>query len=465
MKVDDLPIDFSNVAEVLRRHAGHGPRYTSYPPATAWSDAVGPADLRAALQQACTHAPAPMSVYVHVPFCPSQCYFCACNVLITPRTDLANAYLDRVEREVDMLAPHLPQTATTQVHWGGGSPSYLTPEQMRRLHGILARRFSIVKDAEQAIEADPRITSQAHLEALRDLGFNRLSMGVQDFDSIVQTTIHREQSAELTENFMKSARELGFLSLNVDLIYGLPQQTLESFGKTLARIIEMAPDRIAVYGYAHVPWMKPFQRRFTPESLPDAPQRFALFQLALERLTAAGYDYIGMDHFARPEDELALARKDGTLQRNFMGYTTQGGTNLVGIGLSSISFVDGLYAQNERKLNPYYGLLDRGELPTVRGWQMTADDRVRNDVIQALMCEGVVDKARIGARHGVDFDTYFADGLARLKPLMQDGLLEIDAERLYLTGLGRILVRPVAMCFDAWLPAENATGQRFSATV
>ncbi len=461
--MQDLPLD------ILRRHAGRGPRYTSYPPATAWHDQIGPADLHAALAHASDQAKLgngkPLSVYAHVPFCPSQCYFCACNVLITPRTDLADAYLDRVDKELDLLAPHLPEVPTTQMHWGGGSPSYLTPAQMRRLLTAIGRKFHFSADAEIALEADPRILTFEHLQELREIGFNRLSMGGQDFDPAVQEAVHRDQSFELTAGFVQQARKVGFSGVNLDFIYGLPKQTLESFARTLQQVLEIRPDRIALYGYAHVPWLKPMQRRFDAESLPDPAMRFKLFQMALQTLSGAGYEFIGMDHFALPDDELAKARRNGTLQRNFMGYTTAAGTDLVGVGLTSISYIGDLFAQNERKLNPYYGAVDSGVLPATRGLRLTAEDQLRSDVIQSLMCNGIVDKAAVERKHGIDFDAHFAKSLQLLQPLAADGLIDLGPDRLTVSDLGRILVRPLAMCFDAWLPAEMSGMQRFSATV
>lgn len=451
--------------DLIQRYAANGPRYTSYPPATSWHNVIDAVDLRMALAHAAEHLQTPLSLYVHLPFCPSQCWFCACNVLITPRTDLADAYLDHLERELALLGPSLPQAKVAQMHWGGGSPSYLTPPQMRRLSQMLRQWTQFQQDAEIAIEVDPRITTLEHLQTLRELGFNRLSMGVQDFDKGVQKAIHRVQSAEMTQNFAQQCRDVGFKSLNMDLIYGLPGQTPPTMAHTLEKVIEIRPDRIALYGYAHVPWLKPFQRKIDAELIPNAHQRFVLFRTALERLLVAGYQYIGLDHFALPEDELAKARKNGTLQRNFMGYTTVANTNLLGLGLSAISFVQGLYAQNEHKLNPYYAAIDAGQLPVTRGYLLTPEDRLRADVIQALMCVGRVDKRALERRHGVDFDAHFADELRRLRPLQADGLLELLPDAIQATATGTILIRSVAMIFDGHLPRQGAEMQRFSAVV
>lgn len=459
-------LDDPQSLETLKRYAGRGPRYTSYPPATAWREEVGEAEFIAGLQDLKARAvPPPMSVYVHLPFCPSQCWFCACNVLITPRTDLQDAYLDGVEKELEMLRPHLPSGKVVQLHWGGGSPSFLTPVQMQRLMGLLRSAFSFADDAEIALEVDPRITSDDHLATLRGLGFNRLSMGVQDVDDEVQHAIHREQSLETTASFVQRCRDIGFTSLNVDLIYGLPAQTEESFDRTLRSVLDIGPDRVALYSYAHVPWLKPSQRRIDEARIPGAELRFALFRQALRRFGDADYQDIGLDHFARHQDELAQARRNGTLQRNFMGYTTRAGAELVGIGLSSIGQVAGRFIQNEKKLKSYYETIASGHLPVDRGYVMNADDLARQDIIQQLMCQGRIDKRAIERRHGLSFDAYFAESLGKLQPHAADGLVELGSDFVTPTALGRVLVRVLAMAFDAHLPKPGEAGPRFSATV
>ncbi len=459
-EMPDLPVD------VLKRYAGRGPRYTSYPPATAWSTAVGPDEYRAALEHARDFAPnRPQSVYVHIPFCPSHCWFCACNVLITDRTDLADVYLDHVEMELNLLRPSLSKAPVAQLHWGGGSPSYLTPAQMKRLHDLLKTAFTFAPDAEQSIEVDPRITTEDHLAMLAELGFNRLSMGVQDFDPHVQLAIHRLQTATQTAAFVKRCRAHGFQSLNVDLVYGLPKQDRENFARTLNSVCEMSPERLAVYGYAHVPWVKPSQKKIDEATLPGPDLRFDLFRDALEVFLSEGYSYVGMDHFAKPDDELAIAAGNGTLHRNFMGYTTRAGTDLVALGMTAISYVDGTFAQNQHKLNPYYREVQSGKLPVTRGWRLTRDDEIRSSLIQDLMCRGGVTKRDMEKKFGIDFDTYFADALVSLQPLAKDGLCTLTAERIEATFVGRILIRTLAMAFDAHLPKANDGLARFSATV
>lgn len=448
--------------EVLQRLMNRGPRYTSYPPATAWHEGVGEADLLTALER---QAPdAPLSVYVHLPFCPSHCWFCACNVLITQRTDLQDSYLDHVEAEWRNLLPHLPQQRQVrQIHWGGGSPSQLSPAQMRRLMGFLRDHIDLTPDAELAIEVDPRITTTEHLTTLRELGFTRLSMGVQDVDPGVQTLINRVQPHALTAQFMADCRAHGFASVNVDLIYGLPGQTEKTLQRTLEAVQELDPDRLAVYGYAHVPWLKPQQLRMDADRIPQGEQRFVLFQQMLGGLLGMGYDYIGLDHFAKPTDELALARHSGTLQRNFMGYSTFAGTELVGLGLTAIGLVGDTYVQNARKLKTYQSQAASSHLPIERGYVRTADDKLRDAVIQQLLCTGAVDLGATCARYGQDAQDYFAHELLALQPHVADGLVDLQGTQLNLTPLGQILARPVAMVFDAHLEQARAQGARFSA--
>ncbi len=452
---------------VLKRYAGRGPRYTSYPPATAWRDDANQHLLLDALAELRSRPPGvATSVYVHLPFCPSQCWFCACNVLITPRTDLQDPYLDAVEKELSLLQPHLPTGhPVVQLHWGGGSPSFLTPLQMRRLMGLLRRTFNFDPAAEVALEVDPRVTSDEHLATLRELGFNRLSMGVQDVDDEVQEAIHRHQSLELTSNFVDRCRAHGFTSLNVDLIYGLPAQTEKSFEHTLQSVMDIGPDRVALYSYAHVPWLKPSQRRIDESRIPGPELRFSLFRMALDRFGEAGYLDIGLDHFARPDDELAKARLDGTLHRNFMGYTTRAGAELIGVGLSSIGQVAGRFLQNEKKLKSYYQMIEEGVLPVTRGYHMNADDLIRQELIQNLMCQGSIDKRALETKFGIDFDSYFAESLRTLAPYAADGLVELSPDAVTPSALGRVLVRVLAMAFDAHLPKPGEGGPRFSATV
>jgi oxygen-independent coproporphyrinogen-3 oxidase len=447
MNRSDVPL------ELLRRYNVQGPRYTSYPTAPMWKHDVTPADYAGILEEsAAAPSPAPLSLYVHLPFCEKLCYFCGCTVVITgsrhaPETD----YLELLEREIDWVAARAgSERQVVQLHWGGGTPTYFPPALLDRLARRIFERFAFASDAEIGVEVDPRVTTAEHLEALARLGFNRLSMGVQDFDPRVQAAINRIQPHEQTRRLVESARSLGFASLNIDLIYGLPHQTPESFEATIERVLEIGPDRLAVYSYANVPWMKKHQTVLEP-NLPDEQTKFEIFRTALTRFTEAGFEYIGMDHFARPGDELAVARRERTLHRNFQGYTTKAGTDLIGFGMSAIGSVGPHYVQNRREL-PAYGQAVAGSgAATFRGVRLSADDLLRRAVIGNLLCHGVVVKAEIESRFGVAFDSYFADALQRLRPCAEDGLVELSPPAVRATALGRVFLRNLAMPFDAYL--------------
>ena len=418
--------------ELLRKYTGVGPRYTSYPPADRWSAAIGADDTLEALAQTRKSAQ-PFAVYVHLPFCPSQCWFCACNVIAGAPTAMVDRYIESLGQEIALLAPHLADAEVVQLHFGGGSPTALTPTQLRTLDGLLRQTLRIAPDAEIAIEADPRLTTQEHLATLRQLGFNRLSLGVQDLDPAVQQAIHRTQSAELTERFMQNCRYAGFEELSVDLVYGLPRQTPFGFGQTLDHLLRMRPSRVAVYGYAHVPWMRPAQRRIDETELPDAHRRLLLFSMAVERFLAAGYEHIGLDHFALPQDSLAQAARAGTLQRNFMGYATRAGTNLIGLGVTSIGRIGDLHVQNERRLKPWQAAVGVGKLATVRGWRMTAEDLAREAAIQSLLCTGTLVRADLRERFGPAADGVLEHANAEVSDLAVDGLINDDGSQLALT--------------------------------
>jgi oxygen-independent coproporphyrinogen-3 oxidase len=367
-----LALDLDHVEEILPRYAIDGPRYTSYPTAPVWSESYGPEDFRAELERTDVGPNEPLSVYVHVPFCRSLCHFCACNKVITTKQDLPLRYLDAVAREVEAVraAVAVPRLAT-QHHWGGGTPTHLDPEQVRRLHHIVTEAFPSAEGAEVSIEVDPRVTSAEHVAALRECGFNRISMGVQDFDPRVQEAIHRIQPAEQTAGLVEWSRAAGFESVNFDLIYGLPYQTEETFGRSLDRVLELAPDRLALYSYAHVTWLAKQQRGFERKHLPSPEVKLRIMLLAIRRLLAAGYVFIGLDHFAKPGDELAQALLGRTLRRNFMGHTTQAGVDLLGFGPSAISELRGSYAQSQRQLGAWHEVLEQGvlaTLPTPRSW-------------------------------------------------------------------------------------------------
>ena len=401
----------------------------------------------------------PVSLYMHLPFCESLCLFCACNVIITKDHGAAPPYLQTLKHEIEHVGRFVSrERPVVQFHWGGGTPTYLTPEQMEDLFGFAKLTFSFAPDAEIGIEVDPRVTSTRHLETLARLGFNRLSLGIQDFDPEVQQAIHRIQPFEATRDLIVAARALGFRSTNVDLIYGLPYQTAERFASTVDRVLTLAPERVALFSYAHVPWLRKQQGAFATH-LPEGMEKFRIFCTGLEKFLGAGYQYIGMDHFARPDDELAVAQRDRTLHRNFQGYTTKAGADLYGMGVSAISGIGGAYAQNYRELEPYSEAVDRRGIATMRGYRLTADDLLRRAVINRLLCHAVIQKDAIGAEYGVAFDDYFAPELTRLVPFVDDGLIEFAAGEIRVTPLGRIFIRNVAMIFDPYLEKQRLAEQ------
>jgi len=441
--------------ELLHRYNVQGPRYTSYPTAPMWQTELTAARYAEILRASAAPAePAPLSLYVHLPFCEKLCYFCGCTVVITGSRHVSETdYLEPLEREIDWVAEHAGRNrSAVQLHWGGGTPTYFPPALLERLARRIFDRFDFAPDAEIGVEVDPRVTTPEQLETLARLGFNRLSMGVQDFDSRVQAAINRIQPEEETRRLVERARALGFQSLNIDLIYGLPHQTPDSFAATIDRVLAIGPDRLAVYSYANVPWMKRHQSVLEPH-LPSEGTKFEIFRVALERFTAAGFEYIGMDHFARPEDELARARRDRTLHRNFQGYTTKAGTDLIGFGMSAIGSIGEHYVQNRRELQPYRQAVSESGSAIFRGIRLTPEDRLRRAVIGALLCHGVVVKREIEGRFGVDFDAHFAPALASLEPCAADGLVELSPDAVRATPLGRVFLRNLAMPFDAYLEA------------
>jgi oxygen-independent coproporphyrinogen-3 oxidase len=451
-------MDFSGVSlDLLHRYNVPGPRYTSYPTAPVWKEGFGPKDYETVLEESAAAAnPAPLSLYLHLPFCEKLCYFCGCTVVITgAEHSVEDAYLATLEREIDCVADRLGSgRSVVQLHLGGGTPTYFTPKNLSRLGRKLRERFVFDPDIEMGVEVDPRVTTREHLMALARLGFNRLSMGVQDFDPRVQTAINRVQPYAETRQLVEKARSLGFPSVNMDLIFGLPFQTPESFSSTIDQVLAIAPDRLAVYSYANVPWMKKHQNLLAPH-LPDEKTKFQIFRTALERLSAAGYEYIGMDHFARPSDELARARENRTLHRNFQGYTTKAGTDLIGFGMSAIGSVGMAYVQNRRELPLWSEAVRQSGTATFRGFRLSEDDRLRRTVIGNLLCHGVVVKSEIEQRFGIAFDDTFAEALALLTPCAADGLVELSRDKIQATDLGRVFLRNLAMPFDAYLQTPS----------
>lgn len=462
-------------AALIAKYGRPGPRYTSYPAVPYWPAEYPVASWREALadlgREALADPSHGVSLYVHVPFCEKRCLFCACNVVVTRKHDRGPSYIDTVRREIDDVADAIGDVRLRvgQMHWGGGTPTWLTSDELRALQGAVMSRFDLLPDREQSIEVDPRVTTFEQLDALRELGVNRISMGVQDTDPAVQRAIARHQSVAQTAAIVTHARELGIDGITVDIIYGLPEQTLDSFRRTIDTVIELGVDRVAVYNFAYLPERVKHQRAIDPAALPDADTRVELMCTASERFAAAGYEMIGMDHFARLDDELARARRDGTMQRNFMGYTTRAGQDLLAFGASAISRVGRDFAQNAKTATEYAELVDAGRSPVVAGMRLSDDDVLRESVIAAVMCYGEVDLGRIAREHGVDL---LASGRARLaiEALQGDGLVRWRGETLVVTDLGRYFVRNVAMTFDAYLdgPAPtvaSAPTVRFSATV
>lgn len=448
-------------AALLRRHDRPGPRYTSYPSATQFTCGFGPADFgsHAQLSNSLTFK-RPLSLYIHVPFCFSPCFYCGCNRLITRNAARGVRYAQRLLREIELMASLFdPEREVVQLHFGGGTPNFLSADTLARLIDGLSRcfRLSAAADRDFSIELDPRSVPPDYAAALTQLGFNRVSLGVQDFDLEVQRAVNRVQSVEQTLDLIDDCRDSGFRSVNVDLIYGLPRQTLEGFQQTLRMVISARPDRIAVYGYAHLPKLFKAQRHIDSGALPAPGVRLDLLQLAIEELAAGGYCYIGMDHFALPDDELVRAQEAGQLQRNFMGYTTHARCDLIGMGLSAISHIGDSFSQNFRDLKAWEGALDSGRTPLWRGRALSTDDCVRGAVIGQLMCQGRIDISLIEQHHHIDFNTYFHDALEQLRPHLADGLVRFELGGIVVTPVGRLLLRSIAMCFDAYLSAPRAS--------
>jgi oxygen-independent coproporphyrinogen-3 oxidase len=463
----ETPSAHLSLAEPLLRQLDvPGPRYTSYPTADRFVEAFGAADYRGALRQraqgAIVGGLSPLSIYVHVPFCESLCYYCACNKIVTRHKSQGRIYLDALKRELSLLTDELgPSQPVTQLHLGGGSPTFLSDEELGELMAMLHAAFRLLPDSEASIEIDPRTVSPERLARLRAMGFNRVSFGVQDFDPDVQAAVHRVQSLESVRDLVAEARALRFASINVDLIYGLPLQTPESFRRTIAQVAALRPTRLALFAYAHLPHRFKPQRRIDSAQLPSAEQRVTMLQGALSGLIDQGYVFIGMDHFALPDDALAVAKRQGRLHRNFQGYTTQPDGDVIGLGVSAIGRVGASYSQNAKSLDEYCDALAQGEFPVVRGIALTRDDLLRRSVIMALMCQGRVDFESIALAHLVDVRQALASEIRRLQPLQDLGLVEVSDTEIQVTPTGWFFVRAAAMAFDVHLHADR-TRERFS---
>ncbi|MGD8514117.1 MAG: oxygen-independent coproporphyrinogen III oxidase [Granulosicoccaceae bacterium] len=452
--------------QLLKKYDISGPRYTSYPTAPQFDAAFTEQDYRACIEASNTANPqGPLSLYVHLPFCDTICYYCACNKVVTKDRGRARPYLDHLHREIAMQAALFPASREVQqLHWGGGTPTFISHEQMRSLMVQLREHFPFADDAtgEYSIEIDPREADADTITVLRDIGFNRLSMGVQDLDEKVQQAVNRIQSEQQTFSVMDAAREQGFRSISLDLMYGLPFQSVDSFLRTLDRVLAAQPDRLSLFNYAHLPHMFKPQRRINEADLPDAQTKLDILQASSKRLTEAGYVYIGMDHFARPDDELAIAQREGKLYRNFQGYSTHAECDLVAFGATGIGQVGNCYCQNQREMAAYSEALDAGHLAVMRGMRMNEDDRIRRAVIQQLICHFTLAFADIEQRFGIEFTRYFADELPRLQPMQDDGLLDVDARGIEILPAGRLLIRNICMVFDAYLDRSQ---QKYSKVI
>jgi oxygen-independent coproporphyrinogen-3 oxidase len=449
---------------LLTKYSQPGPRYTSYPPAPHFAEDFGIGQWQQEIIES-QDPDRPLSLYVHIPFCDTLCYYCGCNMVATQKYDKALDYLAYLKREIDTVAALTdPARPMVQLHWGGGTPTFLKAEDIRNLASHIRSRFNFAADAEVSVEVDPRGLQREQVQALKESGFNRASLGVQDIEEKVQKAVNRIQPLSLIEEVYGWFRAEGFSSINLDLMTGLPYQTVDSYRNTLAEIVRLNPERLAVFGYAHVPWMKKHQKLILQTDLPNFETRMAMQELILETLEGAGYVHIGMDHFAKPEDELVKAQRNKTLWRNFQGYTTHRHADIYAFGASSISQTESVYAQNEKRPDGYQKLIDEHGLATVKGYRLTTDDKIRRDVITELMCDLSLVKASIEARWNIRFDDYFADSLKLLEPLQADSLVEADKSEIRVTALGRLFLRNIAMSFDAYLNAPKKEAPRYSMT-
>ncbi len=453
--------------DLIKKYDKAGPRYTSYPTAVVFNDSFGEEDYR---KQAITSNEAnknkPISLYFHIPFCDTLCFFCACNKIATKKRDKADTYLDYLEKEMAIVSKLYDKSRLVeQMHFGGGTPTFLTDEQFERMMSLIAKYFPLIHSEQRdySIEIDPRSVTQQSMKKLAGYGFNRFSLGVQDVNPVVQKAVNRIQPTQMTRDIIQACRDVNARSISVDLIYGLPFQTLKSFALTVDAVIEMSPDRLSVFNYAHLPHLFAPQKRIKAEDLPKAEDKLAILQMTSEKLTGAGYVYIGMDHFAKPDDELAIAQAKGTLQRNFQGYTTHAELDLVALGVSSISSVNNSFSQNVKSTEQYYAILDRGKLPIYRGYLLNDDDVLRKAVIQHLACHFALDFEKIEQEFSIDVTDYFAQELDELKQMQRDKLITMDKKSIKVTPAGRLLIRNICMVFDVYLRKQK--GQKFSKVI
>jgi oxygen-independent coproporphyrinogen III oxidase len=461
-----MPHIDDHLLALLKQFDRPGPRYTSYPTAPVFSADYTAQLFQDDLLQNNENNSHPLSLYVHIPFCDSLCYFCGCNTIITNNRDKISEYLHFLKKEIDRTASFISKKrAVVQMAWGGGTPSYLSPEEIRDLSNFIRERFTFSPDIEFSVEIDPRELTHNHIKAFVDSGANRLSIGVQDFHTDVLEAVHRIQPESLTRQAIQWSRELGIKSINLDLIYGLPLQTIESFSTTLQKIVELSPERIAVFNFAYVPWIKPHQKILHQDQLPTAESKLLLLQLSINTLLQAGYVYIGMDHFAKPTDELAREQKNKKLHRNFQGYSVKAGADLIAFGLSAISHFGTVYAQNEKDIPAYYEAVKKEHFPVALGYRMTYDDELRKFVIQRLMCDLELDKRDVERRFEIVFNEYFSEACAKLEEFRTLNFLTMDDESIVISETGRFVLRNIAMCFDAYLPTMTKEKSIFSRTL
>ena len=464
----ETPLDRATIRRLIVEYDRPGPRYTSYPTAVEFSEDVDRSVYERRLSEADVLGEAPLALYTHLPFCEEQCLFCGCHVIITRHYERTTPYLELLAREFELTAQRLPKRRRfAQLHLGGGTPTYYDARALGASIETLLKHFHPLPGAEMAMEVDPRVTSKEHIDVMADLGFNRVSMGVQDFTREVQERIHRVQSVEETYTIVDHARARGYRGINVDLIYGLPLQTPQTFEKTVERVIDMGVDRVACYSFAYVPWLRGHQKMIGEDELPSRDLKVELFAIVRERLLAAGYESIGMDHFAKPDDDLAVAKRESRLRRNFQGYAVIPGDDVLGFGISAIGDVRGAMIQNEKKLSSYTKAVEAGELPVARGIVRSRDDEIRCDVIHSLMCNFVVDIRKLEMDWSIDFKDYFSRDLELLVPHAEEGLVEISDERIRATPVGELFVRNLAMCFDRYMREKHAGEHKpvFSRTV
>ncbi len=462
-KNSKIPVDI----ELLKKYDKAGPRYTSYPTAPYFHDGIGEKQyLEHIRQDNKTVADRDISLYFHIPFCDTLCYFCGCSMMVTRNQNKIEQYIEYIGKEIGLLKKHLDDDRKIrQLHWGGGTPTHLSPDQIKKLGEVIHQHFEFSEHAEIGVEIDPRELTKNHMIALSDAGFNRCSMGIQDFDPKVQESVNRIQPESITRDAVAWARELNFSSINLDLMYGLPFQNAKTYSKTIDKVLAMNPDRLAVFNYAHLPGMIKHQQLIKDKWLPGRDEKLELLKLSIEKLNNAGYVYIGMDHFAKPDDELTLAMEKGTLYRNFQGYSTHAGINLFALGITGIGMLSDIYIQNYKKLDDYYTALDNNQLPVMRGVTLNADDQIRREVITELMCNFKLDKSKFESKYQIQFDDYFADALRNLKSQEEDGLIILGSKQLKVTDMGRLLIRNIVMNFDFYLMEKQGEKPKFSRTV